>query len=1032
MKLKVLQITDFHFENTSRSIRKQQDLLKELEKEIPKVDVVLFTGDLVNKGGASAKDFYTAGSILFDFLIEKGVVQREKIILTPGNHDVRREEAWESVVKMMDDSIKSDADIEAFLEKKEFETSLAPLKDYLDYQNEFYSGVAKSKVESLYSAHVIDIENSSIGVVSINTAWRAIGNNDVGNLIFPESKLSEAIDFIKSCDFKILIHHHPLADFKGFNASTIEEIAQNHFDAIFSGHTHKTKGSIEFTSFDGLITLAAPASLNQQGEQKGVGYVSFDLEEGCFEGENVFYDSTNGVCYKKAFGPYDIPTTHEKAKLVKFKRKISAKYYDENYDAWNLLVSADRDGGEDQAFLDWCTEPVLKKKSLAQLYEDQSSEPDFNWEDFNYSNKDFLILGRDKCGKTTLLKRIQLNLLKFYSQFGVVPVYIDCDEYNLDFKEKPLVDFLRRYLNISKADADNLLRNDRVLLLLDNYNPKNERQSTRIEGIVGWVSTNENIKVIAAGDETALMSFEGVSIDGRNFEKLYFHRLRKKHIKDLTCRAYNIPVSKQEDIVEKIESIFNRLSIPFNFWTVSLFLWVFKRDGNSNFQNDVELINLYIEKLLEKDRLAIEKTAFGFNKYKKFLAHLAHKLLTEHHENTYAISEKELFNFTTDYLEANPRYNITTREVLDYVEERGVIKKRADGYMSFRLNGVFEYFIATYMGYDQGFLKKALGDDNLYLSFANEFELYGGFRREDKRFLIEIYDKTKKVLNELTIEYADGELDEQLVEKVKSEDRIRELTSAVSESLKEGLSVEEQDQLEDQMIKEGGVDDNLKSQVRKKELRKLDQSFDSLERALFVLGRVFKNVDEVDDTKLVYEIFDYIIDHAAFLGLRVVDELREDNNTRGKKADRVRELLKLLTSLIPTVIEVRLNEMIGHKSIEGVVEYKISELVKNPAKNQLKLFMLYLLLCDISLKQHYEKLKELSQFIKIPILRYSIILKLNYYQAFKVNEDQDLKRALKSLIQEEHKKFNNKTDIGALQQSLSEKEKRNRFNKGKM
>ena len=60
---------------------------------------------------------------------------------------------------------------------------------------------------------------------------------------------------------------------------------------------------------------------------------------------------------------------------------------------------------------------------------------------------------------------------------------------------------------------------------------------------------------------------------------------------------------------------------------------------------------------------------------------------------------------------------------------------------SFRLNGVFEYFIAYYMTLDEEFLSSALEDKSYYLSFANEFELYAGFKRDNIDFLNKFAEK---------------------------------------------------------------------------------------------------------------------------------------------------------------------------------------------------------------------------------------------------------------------------------------------------
>jgi len=62
--------------------------------------------------------------------------------------------------------------------------------------------------------------------------------------------------------------------------------------------------------------------------------------------------------------------------------------------------------------------------------------------------------------------------------------------------------------------------------------------------------------------------------------------------------------------------------------------------------------------------------------------------------------------------------------------------------VTFRLNGIFEFFIAQSMSENNDFRDDLL-DDSVYLSFKNEFEIYGGIKNNDSDFLKKIYLKTK-------------------------------------------------------------------------------------------------------------------------------------------------------------------------------------------------------------------------------------------------------------------------------------------------
>src|SRR5690606_1432771 len=256
------------------------------------------------------------------------------------------------------------------------------------------------------------------------------------------------------------------------------------------------------------------------------------------------------------------------------------------------------------------------------------------------------------------------------------------------------------------------------------------------------------------------------------------------------------------------------------------------------------------------------------------------------------------------------------------------------------------------------------------------------------------------------------------------------LIEGISETLKEGLSLDKQDEVEELVSLENGSNNDSQSEVTKKEVHKLDESIESLEKALFILGRVFKNIDEVKSNKTVYEIFDYILDSSCYWGFKFIDDIKINDIKellKEEHEDEAKKLIKVLTNFIPTLVQTRTNDMIGDKNLEKVISSKIDKIKteKKSDKNQYKLFILYFLLLDINLIKNKDLIDEIRKLITIPVLRYSILLKLNYYLGFKVNKnDKELVQLLSNKIQKQQYVFNNKSDIGDLHHSLSDIKKK--------
>ena len=1028
--INILHITDFHFIDDRKELINQEEIVNSIISDLndKRIDLIIFSGDLVNNGEKN-ENFDNADKILFAKLKEKLRLDNSKIILCSGNHDMNWSVRIDAIFRQLDKDLKSNYDLDKYLTKSDYIHSIKPLENYLQYQNSFNKNSSSLKhTEDLFSSFQLTLEGKKIGIVSINNSWRAIGLEDDNNLIFPISKLNESLSYLdRDCDTKILVMHHPFSDFKKFNSYDLEEIVYNSFDVLFSGHVHKKETSINYTTKDGIIKIVSPAALTFVGGGH-IGYTIFsiDYEENEYQINNRFYDKPVDVFYGAETRLLEIPSSEEKREQNRFRKKLKKKFESELIIANQLLISKESSVDNENAFFEITTQPVLKTQSTSEVTNQETIIPDFNWDDLLLEGEDYLILGKGKCGKTILLKKIQLELLRDYNSENSIPFYIDLKEWQTTKKNFNLIDELRVYFELNRKDVMNLLSTGKITFLIDNFHT----ESYLIEEISKVVESNKNIRIIACSEETVIKNIEDSKIDGRTLSKLYFHRLRKKQIRTLTNNIFKLNEDKQEEIVEKVNAIFTKLSIPFNFWSVSLFLWVFKKDLNNNFQNDVELINLYIEKLLEKEQLTITQSNFGFDKYKRFLSSLAHNMLTKYHDFSYGMTYGDLNNYTEDYLKENIRYTISSREVLEYIEERGILMKRVDERYSFRLKGVFEYFLANQLVYDKKFLKTIIKDDNLYLSFSNEFELYAGFKRDDEKFLKKIYKKTKSIYKKINTDFKSSKLsiDNLLKSKILELNELKPMIDSISESLKEGLSSDKKDQMEESALQEIGLDEESQSEVKQKEIQIIDESIESLEKSIFILGRVFKNVDEVKSNDKVHDIFDYIIDSSCQWGFKVIDEIKLNDITdllKTDNEDNAQKLLKIVTNFIPTLVQARVNDMLGDKNLENVINDEINILIQDKNNNQYKLFILYFLLLDINLVKYKNRIDEIIELITIPVLRYSILLKLNYYLGFKINNnDKNLVQFLRNKIQKQQFIFNDKTNIGELHQLLETKTKK--------
>ena len=130
-----------------------------------------------------------------------------------------------------------------------------------------------------------------------------------------------------------------------------------------------------------------------------------------------------------------------------------------------------------------------------------------------------------------------------------------------------------------------------------------------------------------------------------------------------------------------------------------------------------------------------------------------------------------------------------------------------------------------------------------------------------------------------------------------------------------------------------------------------------------------------------------------------------------------------MSSMCPLVVQAFLFDGLGHYTLVRLIKTEIETVRKNTKTNEYRLFVLYFTLFDIALSEDYEMIDQAIGDITIPILRYMIFLKLNYYLAFKSSRNNRMADFLQERAKQIKMQLNNKTDVDRLQQALSDTKK---------
>ena len=187
-----------------------------------------------------------------------------------------------------------------------------------------------------------------------------------------------------------------------------------------------------------------------------------------------------------------------------------------------MLLLKKEDSGKD--FLASYNTPLIKR-SKEDAMSTSISAP-ISMEDLYSCGNSVIVLGKDKCGKTSLLRRIQLELLMNYTSYNKIPLFLDAkeEEHKID-DSYDIYNLLRSYLGTNRKMTAELMESQQLVLLVDNFRP--------LSGFANYlqnlIKVYPNVLFIAVGEDNCSTSYEisRLELGDHGCGVLYFHDLRR-------------------------------------------------------------------------------------------------------------------------------------------------------------------------------------------------------------------------------------------------------------------------------------------------------------------------------------------------------------------------------------------------------------------------------------------------------------------------------------------------------------------------
>jgi predicted phosphodiesterase len=287
-----LHLSDLHFTATTESeIFNQKIVLNALWRDIAtqiarglQPDFVVFTGDVAYHGKDS--EYKLACEGFFDPLLHVTGLEKDRLFVVPGNHDVDWEAIDPLVARGMQ-SLRDDRDrINQFLSSEQDRSYFfRKFHAYAAFINNYFeNALCFSDMEYFYT-RIFEVHKRKLAVIGLNSPWMSAcvrttsGKvRDRGQLLIGERQLVEALDRTNQADLRIALLHHPLDWLDGGERFDIEKRLNANCDFVLHGHWHVPQVNVIQSMAGQAVYIPAGSVYANRSYTNSYNFVQLDFD----------------------------------------------------------------------------------------------------------------------------------------------------------------------------------------------------------------------------------------------------------------------------------------------------------------------------------------------------------------------------------------------------------------------------------------------------------------------------------------------------------------------------------------------------------------------------------------------------------------------------------------------------------------------------------------------------------------------------------------------------------------------------------
>lgn len=1019
--LRIVHLSDIHL-NLDSFVDFEEFILTALIEDLKeydakeKIDIIVFSGDLIDKGGKSFGNTKEALDYFEQFVIEQlsnGLkLPKENFFFAPGNHDINPASDEDYVDIGLTGTILSTEDVNEYIDSGKTNGIMRVIQ-FKEFEKAFYSKYNNYiQLTNFNSTFNTSAKGFSVGINCINTSWRSYDSKtDKGKLLIGERQFTKSSEMIKNCDVTIAIMHHSIDWLKDFDKRNSKDFLNKEYSIVLCGHIHEGDTWSQSSMYGNTFISVAPSNwaenIRSDSLQHANGYsiIDYDLKKGTitnnlrrysYKRKKYVPNADLGADDGKAI--FNIPTPVEVSNL-QHKLTIVRNIEDLHIDNKNEhLLSYNTNTNAPKNINDLFVLPIIIKKEEHYI-ENKDNEKQYTLEDICSSDHSTMIFGMKESGKTILLDKIFIEITTKVEKYKKVPVYIDF----ANFSHARIETAISLFLNIKITEIDSFLSSENIVLLIDNLE-FNIGNSKKIRIFQDFVCKYHNIYIIFMSSFTflgnipdELFSYSELA----SFEILEIKSFRTSQIRSLMKKWFkNANSSITPEKLENILKAFYTFNLPCTPLAASMFLWIIERQENYKPINNANMLENFVEKLFEKSSKAeIYSDKFDFHNKQRLLADIAYTMYKSDREN-YALTYNDMITFVHDYLYVKKFGIFDHVKLIEDFLSIGLFVKDQSGneeLVRFRFNCIFEYYLTKKMEYDEDFKKFVLSEKN-YLCFVDEIDYFTGLNRAETDIL-------NKIISRMDNKYG------QLIDSINSEEFGFDSFFEVSVSYAGQFNIEdithsnkpteqEMDKMSDDYLDDS---EDRKDVVRKEDLTPIQK----LERIWILAAKVLKNSEEVEEEGLKYNSLKKVIQSSMAFAVVFKDLTIKFLKNNEDINDELKERLNLQIRFLPYLHEEFLHYVMGTYKLSTVLQEKIESEMENNEISVFEKFINVFLYSDIYGPDYNKYINSLIDSTRKNYILDASLLKIMSYYSFRSktkNEDKIHENLLGDIYLKSHLK----------------------------